>query len=63
MIERDVTMTQVLVALRAGNPSDEPFINKHGEWQVTFGKRHAGRRVRVVATLSGSEVSVLTVMG
>lgn len=63
MRERGITMTQALMALRSGTVKDDPDVNQHGEWQVTLGKRYAGRHVRVVATLSGSEVSVLTVMG
>ena len=62
MRERDITLTQALVALRSGVAKADPEVNEQGEWQVTLGKRCAGQRVRVVATLSGTEVSVLTVM-
>ena len=61
MVERDVTTRQVMLALQKGRVDGDPEFDD-GDWKITLVNRSAGRKIRVVAALSGDQIFIVTVV-
>ena len=55
MVEREVSMRQVLMTLREGRVVSDPVRDEFGDWRCTVKKRCAGQRVTVIVAIQGRE--------
>ena len=55
MVEREVSMRQVLTTLREGRVVSDPVRNEFGDWRCAVRKRCAGQRVTVIIAIQGRE--------
>jgi hypothetical protein len=61
MQERDISMRQVLEALRNGTVVSGPEKDKYGDWRIKLRRLVAGKRVQVVVALNeGDFATVVT---
>jgi Domain of unknown function (DUF4258) len=51
MLERDISMRQVMTTVREGSINQGPTMDEYGEWRCRLRKRTAGRLVRVVVAI------------
>jgi hypothetical protein len=60
--QRKFTRTEIERCLRRGTISEGPFMNVHGNWQVTLTGRSAGRNIHCVVAIDWAvRVIVITV--
>jgi hypothetical protein len=63
MVEREITLAQVLRVLRVGVATEGPFVNIEGDWQVNLTGRDSGDEITVTTILQESDVVIVrTVM-
>jgi hypothetical protein len=55
MIQRHITLAQVLDCLRNGLVSEPAHTNIRGNWQCTLTRRNAGEKVSVAAAIERAE--------
>lgn len=60
MIQRGITMRQVLEVLRHGNVVDGPKKDHWGDWRVKLQRKVAGRRVQVVVAVQKGRLDLVT---
>jgi Domain of unknown function (DUF4258) len=60
LVERGLTMRQVLEVLRKGCITDGPTKDKWGDWRVKLQRRVAGRRVQIVVAVKENHLDVVT---
>lgn len=59
--QRRITRPQIEACIRKGYVEEGPFVNPHGNWQVTMCRRVAGEEVRcVIAVDLPSKILVIT---
>jgi len=60
--QRHITRPQIECCVRKGHIEEGPFLNVHGNWQVTMCRRVAGEEIHCVVALDlPSRVLVITV--
>ena len=60
MVERDITVRQVLEVLRTGNGINTPEKDEFGDWRISMRRKVAGQRVHVVVAVCESYVECIT---
>ena len=59
--QRRITRPQIEACIRKGYVEEGPFVNPHGNWQVTMCRRVAGEEVRcVIAVDPPKKILVIT---
>ncbi|CAB5162078.1 Protein of unknown function DUF4258 [uncultured Caudovirales phage] len=59
--QRQITRPQIEGCIRKGHIEEGPFLNSHGNWQVTMCRQVAGEEIRcVVAVDFPSKILVIT---
>ena len=62
MVERKITIRQVLEVLRNGTGVAGPTLDQYGDWRIKLKRLVAGRRVQVVVAVKQNHLEVITVM-
>lgn len=60
MVERDISMRQVLTVLREGTINQGPELDEYNDWRCRVKKRVAGRLVRVVVAIQRNALLIVT---
>lgn len=60
MLERDISMRQVIQTLSEGSINQGPTLDEFGDWRCRVKKRVAGRLVRVVVAIQSGELLIVT---
>jgi hypothetical protein len=62
LAERQITMRQVLEALRKGCVIDGPEKDQWGDYRVKLQRRVAGRRIQIVVAVKEQHLDLVTVI-
>lgn len=62
LVNRQVTMRQVLETVRKGCPVGTPMLDQWGDWRIKLRRKVAGRRVQVVVALKTDHFVAVTVI-
>ena len=62
MLERGVSMRQVLEVLRKGTGVDGPTHDRYGDYRIKLKRKVAGRRVQVVVAVKETHIDAVTVI-
>lgn len=63
MVERKISIQQILDVLRHGKGVDGPTLDKYGCWRIKLERFSAGRSVQVVVVVEEELLQVVTVIG
>jgi hypothetical protein len=62
LVERAITMRQVLEVLKHGVGVQGPTLDQYGDWRIKLRRMAAGRRVQVVVAVTEDFAVVVTVI-
>ena len=62
MLERDISIHQVLDVLRHGKGIDGPDLDTYGCWRIKLEKFTTGKKVQVVVVVQKNHLEVITVI-
>lgn len=62
LVERDITMRQVISTIEKGEIIDGPKKDQYGDWRIKLKRFVAGRKVQVVLALNNGKSTVVTVI-
>lgn len=62
MLERCVSIQQVLDVLRQGKGVDGPTLDMYGCWRIKLERFSAGRKIQVVVIVQSDHLEVVTVI-
>lgn len=60
MLQRKISMRQVLEVLRHGECVSRPKLDEYGDWRIKLKRVVAGRRVQVVVAVKRHSIAVVT---
>lgn len=62
MIQRGITMRQILEVARKGEAVSGPTLDEWGDWRIKLRRKVAGRRVQIVTAVKADLFIVVTVI-